>query len=109
MYLHVQQEIAEAERYLAAKKRRDKAQAKLRKALIELWNQQLDSAPPFIPIWDSWITKYGCEEVEIAINKTGARARFGDLKVSGESSKQERYGRYVSAILRDRWEAKDKK
>lgn len=109
MFLRVQQEIAEAERYLAAKKKRDKVQAKVRDVLMDLWREQLDSDPPTLPIWNSWINKYGCEEIEIAITKTGARARFGDLAGGSSANKRERYGKYVSAILRDRWEAKEKK
>ena len=48
-------------------------------------------------------------EIEVAITKTGAKARFGDFIGGSPTAKQERYGKYVSAILRDRWEAKDKK
>lgn len=106
MFLKVQQEIAEANRYLKAKKKRDQSLAKVRKVLMDMWAELLETEQPFIPIWNSWITKYGAEEVEIAITKTSDRVRFGDFGSCSARDRRERFGRYTSAILRDRWEKK---
>jgi hypothetical protein len=102
MFLRVQQEIAEAERYLAAKSKLDEIHDRLRAVLSYMWQQQLSADIPDIAVWNQWIKKYGAEEVEIAISKCATKAQFSDLGRGTSWRRMTECSKYVSGILKKR-------
>lgn len=103
MFLHAQQEIAEARRYLQAKKERDRVFSDLRELLSETWTTMLNAADvPPIATWNRWFNKYGYEEVEIAINRCAIKVQFSDLGRGSSWARGDRCARYVSGILKRR-------
>ena len=106
MFLRVQQELAEAKRYLTAKRKRDKALAEVRECLIQTWQEMLAGAEnPTIANWNQWINKYGPEEVELAINKCSVKAQYSDLGRGSPWVQRTECSKYISGILKHRYEA----
>jgi hypothetical protein len=104
MYLRVEQEIAEAKRFLEAKSNRDQLLDRVRDALEETWAQYITPELPDVVIWDTWIRKYGPDEVELAINMCARKAQYSDLTRGAPSTVVNKCGRYVSGILKKRLE-----
>jgi 5-methylcytosine-specific restriction endonuclease McrA len=76
-FLKVEQEVAEVKRFLAAKKRRDKAVKQLCDVLRELWSERLTETVPSDRVLIPWINRYGPEEVEKAITIASASHQCG--------------------------------
>jgi len=103
-YLEVQQEIAEADRYIAAKMDRDAALDRLCALFEVTWADQLDEASlPSRSTINGWLRRYGAEELEAAINIVSPK--FTALGFHYRSSKQ--VHKYISGILRTRAGEKD--
>lgn len=103
MFLRVQQELAEAKRYHAAKKKRDNALAEVRECLIQTWQEMLAGAePPPVANWNQWVNKYGPEEVELAINKCSVKAQYSDLGRGSPWVRCTECSKYISGILKKR-------
>lgn len=78
--LKIQQEGAEIERYLKAKKKRDKLVGAACEALRNVWWDHLTKAGPQDRTLLPWITRFGADEVEKAIliaAPSFAGGRFG--------------------------------
>lgn len=106
MFLKVQQEIAEADRYLKAKRKRDKMLKEIRESLSGTWTDLLKAELPSVVIWNGWINKYGYEEVELAINKCAVKAQYSDLSHGSPWRQGIECGKYISGILKKRMEDK---
>lgn len=99
--LKVQQELAEVKRFLAAKKKLDKAKRDLCEALRERWTEFLTDTCPSDRVLIPWIDKYGAEEVDAAIriaSPSHLNGRFGhdDNRAFGKLLP------YIGAVLRNR-------
>ena len=106
MFLRVQQEIAEARRYITAKQERDAVYEQVRNELSRTWVELLDADQPDTPQWNTWISKYGFEEVEVAINICASKAQFTDLGRGSTYRQRQECGKYISGILKKRREDK---
>lgn len=104
MLLRAEQEIAEAERYLQAKERRDALMGKMRAALSGMWTEYLGQELPATSVWTHWLNKYGPEEVEIAINKCSAKIPYSDLGSGSDHRRMTECSKYVAGILKRRLE-----
>ena len=104
MFLRVQQEIVEAERYLAAKAKRDDIFGRIRQALSRTWVEYLSQELPEAHVWDQWIAKYGPQEIEIAITACATKALYSDLGKGSDYRKMIECSKYVSGILKKRRE-----
>lgn len=107
MFLRVQQEIAEAKRYLEAKRQRDNIFNKVRIALSETWIELLNADVPDSQQWDVWINKYGFEEVEAAIRICAGKTLFTDLGRGSTYRQRQECGKYISGILKKRREDRE--
>ena len=107
MFLRVQQEIAEAERYLRAKAKRDKVLNQIRDCLAQVWINRLSPELPKSALWDFWISKYGPEEVETAINFCATKALHSDLGQGSAYRRMTECSKYISGILKKRLEGAD--
>lgn len=102
MFLRTQQEIAEVNRFIEAKKELDAANAKLCEVLQGSWAEKLTkkivpSEKTLLP----WIKKYGPEEIEAAM--VCAIPAFLDGRFGyGEEREFYKLLPYVGAILRNR-------
>ena len=105
--LYVQQEMVEVQRFLDAKKKRDKAFKKLCNALRETWCDKLTSdVSPSDRVLIPWINRYGPEEVERCIVlavPAYAKNRFG----TDDDRAFQKLLPYVGAILRNRAQDKE--
>lgn len=101
-YLKAQQEVVEAKRYLSAKKRRDKAHAKLCAAMQEVWRSYLTPEyAPSVRVMTPWINRYGPEEVERSITLATVAynsGRFGGNEVQTVRNLMP----YIGGILKKR-------
>lgn len=80
-YMELQQEIAEAERYLGAKRSRDEAFARVYRALMEVWSDAISAKDwPREAVVKSWLARYPAEDVESAIIATGSKWLSGSLR-----------------------------
>lgn len=104
MFLRVQQELGEAKRYLSAKRKRDKILNEIREVLSQMWTEILGAEQPNLVQWNSWITKYGPEEVELAINKCSVKAQFSDLGYGNPARRCAECSKYITGILKKRFE-----
>lgn len=100
--LKAQQEIGEAKRYLAVKRKRDKAHATLCEAMGDVWKRYLtDEFTPNHRVFTPWINRYGAEEVERSIIVAVCAyqsGRFGSI----QQSAARKLIPYVGGILRNR-------
>lgn len=105
--LQVQQEMVEVQRFLDAKKKRDRAIKKLCDTLRETWNDKLTSdVAPSDRILIPWINRYGPEEIERAIVlavPAYTKNRFG----FEENRAFQKLLPYVGAVLRNRAQEKE--
>jgi hypothetical protein len=98
-YLEVQQEVAEAKRYLEASKIREQAVDIVRERLIEIWSEIFTSDEcPTDSQWNHWVSHFGAEEVEYALKNTALRL--------GESVEAYKAVKYASGIMWRRDERK---
>jgi hypothetical protein len=99
--LKLQQEGAEIERYLKAKKKRDKLVKQACDALRDIWWRYLTEAAPADRTLIPWIDRYGAEEIEKSI--VIAVPSFGNGRF-GSNDKQAFHALipFVAAILRNR-------
>ncbi len=70
-YLEIQQEIAEAKRYLEASRIKESLETALQTRLCDVWCDSFDT--DFVPIasqWKSWLGRFSAEEIENAIKIT---------------------------------------
>ena len=96
-YLQVQQEVAEAKRYLDASRIREELENTVRDRLENVWCDTLDTEYiPNKPQWKAWFRNFSPEEIEYAIK---ASARFSST--ARRSTMQ--LVKYVSGVL---WNAK---
>jgi hypothetical protein len=104
-FLKIQQEIAEAERFLLAKEKLDAAQDRVCDALQDSWSEKLTEKDlPSKRVLLPWIKNYGAEEVEASILcavPAYMRNQFGSYNEFGKLIK------YVGAILRNRAERRE--
>lgn len=101
-FMQVQQELAEAKRFLKAKRARDKANKELCEELGSTWSRCLttDTVPSekvFIP----WINRYGAEAIEKAIKAAIPSYMTGRFKYMDENKAFHGLIPYVGAILRN--------
>lgn len=102
-YLEAQQEIAEAERYLDAKQKRDEMLDKLSGAIVTTWYDEIDEASvPHPATINQWIRRYGPQEVEIAIGLAAPKYHAEKFGKHGRWYTNESVAKYVSGILRAR-------
>ena len=96
-WLQVAQERAEIDRYLSAKKARDKSFKKLVRSLCDTWIACL--TPKYTPIdsqWVNWLNVFSPEEIEIAIKKAVGKYKRSDWHMEDNFW---RLIKYVSGIL----------
>jgi hypothetical protein len=105
MFLRVQQEIAEADRYLRAKVQRDHIQKKLCDCLSEMWIKQISPELPKPSLWNFWLSRYGPEEIEMAISFCATKALHSDLGQGSPYRRMNECSKYVSGIMKRRLEA----
>jgi hypothetical protein len=99
-FLKTQQEIAEVQRFLEAKKKQDELNEQLCDALRDLWCQSLTPEhEPTNMVLLPWIAKYGAEEISEAIMVATAPYLRGQFRGYDEFGK---LVKYISAILRNR-------
>lgn len=101
-YLQVQQEIAEAKRYLDASRVREKIMADVTDRLQDLWCETYESE--YVPVdqqWVSWLNTFSAEEIERAIRIAA--------KLKNRKPHTETYQliKYVSGVLWRRREQAD--
>ena len=100
-YLETQQELVEAEKFLASKERMLKVRERVLDSIRSEWSEYL--SPRLLPSDQQigvWLDVYSPEEIEFAIHRTHVKFESGDLH--GNTSKETINGcyRYISAILR---------
>lgn len=100
-FLETQQELVEAERFLASKERLLKVREKVLTSIRSEWSEYL--TPRLLPSDQQiivWLDVYSPEEIEFAIRRTHGKFESGDLH--GNSAKETVSGcyRYISGILR---------
>jgi hypothetical protein len=102
-FLRVQQELAEAARYLAASKILDNAKKRVVKRLKEVWVECFgcDLAPSKTQ-WSRWLAANSPDEIEYAIRRTGPRFLSGQFGFHDEATAVREGIRYVSGIMRSR-------
>jgi hypothetical protein len=99
--LRVQQEIAEVQQYLKAKKKRDCHFAKVCDALRETWSQFLTTETvPHDRALVTWLKIYGPEEIECAIKI--AAPFYMSNKYWSEDKMFKALLPYIGAVLRNR-------
>lgn len=76
-YLKIEQERMEVQRYLDAKKSRDKAFQRLVASLSATWAECLNATNPQDKQWRQWLLIYTPEEVEQAIHRVAGRYAAG--------------------------------
>ncbi len=98
-YLWAAQELAEAKRFLKAKKKMDAARESVVAVLQKHWAEHLrtDHKIPSAAVFKQWLSYYSAEEVVSAINMAIPRINGRPF----EFSRFENYVRYVSGILRN--------
>jgi hypothetical protein len=99
-FLEVQQEVAEARRYLAAKDQREKAYAQVITALDGVWLSAL--TPEISPTdrqWRVWLTTYAPREIEDAIYKASPKYQAGQFGRWDETAFKKLLP-YVSGIMK---------
>lgn len=100
--LQIQQELAEAKRFMKAKKQRDKYMTEVCGALRESWSKYLTEDPlPSDATLVPWIRRYGAEEVDQAISiasRAYMKRQFGYYA----SSAFKNLLPYIGGILRKR-------
>jgi hypothetical protein len=80
-YLAVQQELKEVQRYLKAKKARDKAVENVCHALDETWNNYMPNADlPTDSVWMRWLHRFEPEEIEEAIKSCAGKYASGAIR-----------------------------
>lgn len=99
-FLRTQQEIAEAKRFLAAKENQDRLDTELCDSLGEMWTKYLThDAVPNDRTLLNWISKYGPDEIVVAITSASPHYSMGQFD---DGNELEALIKYVAAILRDR-------
>jgi HNH endonuclease len=95
-FLALQQEIAEYNRYLAAKARREDAQNAVISSLQDTWNEYLNRiwVPPDA-VFRRWLADYSPEEIDRAIMKASVPFKLGRIQ-DGIQGIQ----RYVAGIMK---------
>lgn len=103
MFLKAQQEIAEADRYLEAKQRRDVVVNKLCACLIEQWKTgfKTDYAPPEQQ-FSAWLLRHSPDEIEYAIKIASPKLLRGQFGKPYSWDASDTAARYVTGILRSR-------
>jgi hypothetical protein len=101
-YLKIEQERMEVQRYLDAKKARDKAFQRLVASLNATWSECLNATNPQDKQWRQWLLIYTPEEVEQAIHRVAGRYAAGRTQggYAGLLS-------YISGILKRRREEEE--
>jgi len=101
MYLETQQEIAELQRFQAAKAKRDAALAAVAEQFEDTWTTYANGAIDWQParsITLSLITKYGAEITEEAYADVASKISSGYIKTYGD-----KWLRYLYAVARNRY------
>lgn len=102
-FMQIQQELAEAKRFLTAKRARDKAHKELCEALAETWGKCLTpGSVPSDKVLIPWITRYGADEVETSIRSAIPAYLNGRFKYMDDDRAFQKLLPYVGAILRNR-------
>lgn len=99
-FLRVQQEIAEARRYLEAKRIKRDAEIELMASLCDTWTDYL--TPNYTPTdqqWRAWLARYSADEIDVAIRKASPKYQGGQF---GNDEQRAIYqlNRYVTGIMR---------
>jgi hypothetical protein len=103
-YLALQQEIAEANRFLKTKRKRDRKNLELCEALRDTWRGYL--CPDVLPsdvVLLPWIKSAGAEEVEACICLAGNAYQSGRFGLTQDQAFRKLLP-YVGAIMRNRKE-----
>lgn len=99
-YLQIQQELAEAKRYLEATRVREELYQEVKQTLAELWCDRFEVEDvPIDSQWRNWLRHFSPEEIESAITITAIRM----------GSRWTRYSqliKYVSGVL---WRGKEER
>ena len=104
-FLEVQQEIAEANRYLVAKLERDKSIGAVIDELENVWGMALTQEyVPFERQWRIWLQYYQPREIEDAIYVASGRYVTGTFG-NNEAAAVGNLVRYISAVMRNKREA----
>lgn len=97
-YLEIQQELAEARRFLAVKEAKKQVEAEVIAALTETWTASFEYCwSPNESEFRRWFAEYSADEIEYALRAAGARQRSGKL-----DRDTKKIVPYVWAILRNR-------
>lgn len=101
-FLQIQQELAEARRFLKAKRARDKANKELCDALGGTWARCLTTGiVPSEKIFIPWINRYGAEAVEKAIKSAIPAYMSGRFQYMTDEKAFNGLIPYIGAILRN--------
>lgn len=96
-FLEVQQERAEAIRYINAKEERDSALLIVYEAILDIWTENVsETTTPTAKAVRGWIAKYPPEEIEKAIITMANSKQYSNGRLRGDG-----YVRYVWGILRN--------
>lgn len=101
-FMQIQQELAEAKRFLKAKKARDKANKEICDALRETWSRGLTpEIAPSDKILIPWINRYGADAVEQGIKAAIPSYTSGRFRYMDDNKAFNGLIPYVGAILRN--------
>lgn len=103
-YLKVQQELAEAQRYLTASRKLDSSRRRIVKHLEEIWREVVSSE--YVPTtrqWKTWLSQNDPDRIEYALRITGAKFHVGQFGHGHSGINQAiRYASGVMVNLRKR-------